>query len=284
MEEVISIINAAKLAEYQVRLREEEKSRATIEKYIRDVKAFAEYSKGQLLSKVLVMEYKEYLKEHYAVSSVNSMLASVNRYLEFAGMTQYKVKQLKQQRKAYCEEEKELSKQEYIRLVQTANNSGKEQLSLILQTICSTGIRISELEYITVSAVSSGAAEVDCKGKSRRIYIPHKLKMLLLAYCRKHKIRSGCVFVTRKGKKVDRSNVWREMKRLCCEAMVDEKKVFPHNLRHLFARTYYRIEKDLSKLADLLGHSSINTTRIYIITSGEEHRRQVERMELIPDV
>lgn len=284
MDNMNVILNENLFLAYRDSLIEEEKSNATIEKYIRDIRHFAEYINGRALSKTLVMEYKECLKKSYAVSSINSMLASVNHFFEFAGLPHYKVKQLKQQRKAYCEEEKELTKEEYVRLVQTAEKLGKEQLSLILQTICSTGIRISELQYITVSAVSSGMTEVDCKGKCRRIYIPHKLKMRLLVFCRNKGIRSGNIFITQNGKIVNRSNIWREMKNLCHDAHVAEKKVFPHNLRHLFARTYYSMEKDLAKLADLLGHSSINTTRIYIITTGEEHRKQVNRMQLIPEL
>lgn len=209
------------------------------------------------------------------------MLAALNSFFEFAGWYDCKVKQLKLQRQVYCSEEKELTKEEYYRLIQAAKTAKKDRLGLIIQTICSTGIRISELNFITVESIQSGIAYVDCKGKSRQIFLPHKLKLLLLQYTRKNHIQQGPVFVTRGGKPIDRSNVWREMKSLCRMAKVKEIKVFPHNLRHLFARTYYKMEKDISKLADLLGHSSVNTTRIYIISSGAEHKKQIERMHLI---
>ena len=262
-------------------LESEEKSRLTVEKYLRDLRKFQEFSAGSPVTKELALVFKEKLRVHYAVSSVNSMLAALNCFFDFFGYGDYKVRQLKQQRQVYCPEEKELTKEEYCQLVRTAKKLQKERLSLIIQTICSTGIRISELTCITVSSVQSGIANVDCKGKCRQIFLPHKLRILLLQYLRKNRIKRGPVFVTKRGKPINRCNVWKEMKNLCRDAKVKDVKVFPHNLRHLFARTYYRMEKDISKLADLLGHSSINTTRIYIISSGAEHKKQIERMHLI---
>lgn len=262
-------------------LESEERSPLTIEKYLRDLQKFKAFAGDRPITKELTVAYKEELRSHYALSSVNSMLAALNSFFDFAGWYDCKVKQLKQQRQVYCPEDKELTKEEYYRLVETAKATQKERLGLIIQTICSTGIRISELNFITVESVQSGVAYVDCKGKSRQIFLPHKLKMLLLQYVRQKHIRQGPVFVTRAGKPINRSNVWREMKNLCRAAKVKEVKVFPHNLRHLFARTYYKMEKDISKLADLLGHSSVNTTRIYIISSGAEHKKQIERMHLI---
>ena len=259
----------------------EEKSPTTITKYLRDLQKFLTYTAGRPITKELVITYKEELKQQYATASINSMLASLNHYFDFAGLYECKVKQIKQQRRVYCPEEKELSKEEYYRLIKAAQELQKDRLSLIIQTICSTGIRISELECITVRAAQSGVAEVNCKGKSRQIFIPHKLKMMLLTYIKKQHIHQGPIFITKQGNPINRSNVWREMKNLCEIAHVRENKVFPHNLRHLFAKTYYKMEKDISKLADLLGHSSINTTRIYIISSGEEHRRQIDRMKLL---
>ena len=259
----------------------EEKSPTTITKYLRDLQKFLTYTAGRPITKELVITYKEELKQQYATASINSMLASLNHYFDFAGLYECKVKQIKQQRRVYCPEEKELSKEEYYRLIKAAQELQKDRLSLIIQTICSTGIRISELECITVRAAQSGVAEVNCKGKSRQIFIPHKLKMMLLTYIKKQHIGQGPIFITKQGNPINRSNVWREMKNLCEIAHVRENKVFPHNLRHLFAKTYYKMEKDISKLADLLGHSSINTTRIYIISSGEEHRRQIDRMKLL---
>ena len=266
---------------YQQLLITEEKSPTTITKYLRDLQKFLTYTAGRPITKELVITYKEELKQQYATASINSMLASLNHYFDFAGLYECKVKQIKQQRRVYCPEEKELSKEEYYRLIKAAQELQKDRLSLIIQTICSTGIRISELECITVRAAQSGVAEVNCKGKSRQIFIPHKLKMMLLTYIKKQHICQGPIFITKQGNPINRSNVWREMKNLCEIAHVRENKVFPHNLRHLFAKTYYKMEKDISKLADLLGHSSINTTRIYIISSGEEHRRQIDRMKLL---
>ena len=188
---------------------------------------------------------------------------------------------VKIQRQIYCPEEKELSREEYYRLVNAAGRKGDERLQLILQTICSTGIRVSELKFITAEAVKCGEAEVSCKGKNRKVFIVRALQKKLALYIKKHHIRSGAVFITRSGKPVCRSNVWRQMKKLCQTAGVLPSKVFPHNLRHLFARAFYRQEKDIVKLADVLGHASINTTRIYTVTTGEEHRRKMECMRLI---
>lgn len=269
------------LLAYRRQMVEEEKSTLTVEKYLRDLKTFCQYAGEEPVTKALVIQYKEKLLETYAVSSVNSMLAALNRFFTFAGWHECRVKQVRQQRTTYCPQEKELSKKEYYALLAAAKRTGKERLELVMQTICSTGIRISELQNITVEAVRNGSARVACKGKVRQIWIPGKLKLLLLSYCKRKRIRKGPVFVTSRGLPLNRSNVWREMKKLCQEAKVGEGKVFPHNLRHLFARTYYRMEKDLSKLADLLGHSNINTTRIYITTSGREHRRQLEKMKLL---
>lgn len=275
------ILSTHRFTTYHHHLLAEEKSPTTITKYLRDLQKFLTYTAGRPITKELVITYKEELKQQYATASINSMLASLNHYFDFAGLYECKVKQIKQQRRVYCPEEKELSKEEYYRLIKAAQELQKDRLSLIIQTICSTGIRISELECITVRAAQSGVAEVNCKGKSRQIFIPHKLKMMLLTYIKKKHIRQGPIFITKQGNPINRSNVWREMKNLCEIAHVRENKVFPHNLRHLFAKTYYKMEKDISKLADLLGHSSINTTRIYIISSGEEHRRQIDRMKLL---
>ncbi len=281
MPEIEVVLGEGMINEYKSCLIDEEKSQATIEKYLRDLKKFAAYLEGRPVTKQRVIEYKESLKGYYTVSSINSMLAPLNHFFHLFHLHQYCVRQLKQQKRAYCEEEKELSREEYFCLVKTAMSQNKQQLSLILQTICSTGIRISELREITAEAVHSGQTEICCKGKWRRIYLPHKLRMLLMAYCKKYGIKKGSIFLNQKGLPVSRTSVWREMKKLCANAGVEKQKVFPHNLRHLFARTYYDMEKDLSKLADLLGHSSIDTTRIYIISSGKQHQKQIERMNLL---
>ena len=234
------------------------------------------------ITKEAVIAYKnKLLSEGYAVRSINSMIASINSLFTFLGWENLKVKSLKLQRQIYCPEEKELTKEEYMRLINTAKQKGNERLNLLIQTICGTGIRVSELQYITVEAVTCGEAVVSLKGKTRSVFIVRELQKKLLHYAAEQKIDSGAIFITRTGKPMSRTNIWREMKSLCEQAGVNPLKVFPHNLRHLFARTFYGIEKDIAKLADILGHSSINTTRIYIITTGNEHRQRMENMRLI---
>lgn len=263
-------------------LQNEEKSTNTIEKYIRDVKAFADYTNCSDITKEMVIAYKNKLiSDNYAVRSINSMIASLNSLFAFVGWQDLKVKSIKLQRQVYCPEEKELTKAEYLRLVNTAKQKGNERLNLLIQTICGTGIRVSELQYITIEAVKCGEAVVSLKGKTRSVFIVRELKKKLLRYAAEQGIKSGAIFVTRNGNSMSRTNIWREMKSLCEQANVNPDKVFPHNLRHLFARTFYGIEKDIAKLADILGHSSINTTRIYIISSGNEHRQRMENMHLI---
>lgn len=262
-------------------LREEEKSENTKEKYIRDVTAFSAFCDGAI-TKDSVIAYKQNLIDSgYAVRSINSMLASLNSLFSFLGWYELQVKSLKVQQQVFCSEEKELTKAEYERLCRTAERKQNERLCLILQTICGTGIRVSELQFVTVEAVRKGEATVSLKGKTRSIFIVRDLQKKLLRYISEQKITAGAVFVTRTGKPISRTNIWREMKNLCVEAEVNPEKVFPHNLRHLFARVFYGIEKDIAKLADILGHSSINTTRIYIISTGTEHRQRMERMRLI---
>ena len=275
------IITARMIAEFREHLILEERSEITIEKYIRDVKAFAKYTQNSAITKETVIAYKKHLQENYAVRSVNSMLASINSLFSFLGWHDLKVKSLKLQQQVFCPEEKELTKAEYARLCRAAERKHNERLNLILQTICGTGIRVSELQYITVEAVKQGEAVVNCKAKTRSVFIVKELKQKLLRYAAEQNIKSGMIFVTRTGKPISRTNIWREMKALCEEASVNPQKVFPHNLRHLFARVFYGIEKDIAKLADILGHSSINTTRIYIISTGTEHRQRMENMQLI---
>lgn len=263
-------------------LMEEEKSEATVEKYIRDVTAFSTYINNTVITKEAVIAYKQHLLDSgYAIRSINSMLASLNSLFGYLGRDDLRVKALKVQQQAFCPEEKELSRSEYERLCRAAQKKHNERLCLILQTICSTGIRVSELQFITAEAVRKGKAEVSLKGKTRTVLLPNDLQKKLLRYISEQKIETGPVFITRGGKPVSRTNIWREMKGLCEEAGVDPTKVFPHNLRHLFARIFYGLEKDIVKLADVLGHSSVNTTRIYIISTGLEHRHCMERMRLV---
>lgn len=268
------------MTEFANYLRQEEKSAATQEKYLRDAQAFCVYASGEEITKELVIAWKKQLVDNgYVVRSINSMLASVNSLLGFLHLSNCKVKNIRTQKQTYCAEDKELTKAEYLRLLNASKKN--EQLNLVIQTICGTGIRVSELQYFTVEAVRCGEVSVDCKGKTRTILVPGKLKNILLNYAKKHNITTGAIFVTRTGKPLNRSNIWSAMKKLCETAGVKASKVFPHNLRKLFARTFYGIEKDIAKLADILGHSSINTTRIYIMTTGIEHRRKIERLGLV---
>lgn len=275
------VITAKMIAGFREHLILEERSVATIQKYIRDVKAFMAYAQNSAITKETVIAYKKYLQENYAVRSANSMLASINSFFSLFGWNDLKVKSLKLQQQIYCPEEKELTKAEYTRLCKAAQRRHNERLNLILQTICGTGIRVSELQFITVEAAKCGEAVVRCKGKTRAVFIVRELRQKLLRYAAEQNIQSGMIFVTRTGKPISRTNIWREMKALCIEADVNPQKVSPHNLRHLFARVFYGIEKDIAKLADILGHSSINTTRIYIISTGTEHRQRMENMRLI---
>ena len=269
------------ITSFKKHLVESEKATATIEKYIRDIRRFTAFAADRAPDKAMLLEYKGRLERSYTVRSANSMLASLNAFLRFAGWHELCIKQFKVQKETYRPEDKELTKAEYAALVRAAEDKKNERLSLVVQTICGTGIRVSELKFITVEAVLRGEAVVSCKGKTRRIFIVKALQKKLLRYASGQGITEGILFVTKSGKALDRSNIWRQMKDLCAKAGVSPQKVFPHNLRHLFARTFYGIEKDIAKLADILGHSNINTTRIYIISSGAEHQRRMENMRLI---
>lgn len=274
-------ITSELIERYAVSLREQEKSASTTQKYTHDMAALCDYLAGAVLTKTTLIGWKEYLTERYAPASVNTMLAAMNSLLDFCGWQDLKVKPLKIQKPMFCDEGKELTRAEYVRLIRAAEAEGNQRLSLVIQTICATGIRVSELRFITAGAVQSGRAEISNKGKYRTVFLPEQLRRLLKKYLQKQKRTDGPVFVTRTGKPLDRSNIWRDMKALCESAGVEPGKVFPHNLRHLFARTYYTLEKDLSRLADLLGHSNVNTTRIYTVESGNVHARQMERLGLI---
>ena len=275
------IITDQAIHAFEKYLRENEKAEATLQKYMHDIRCFAGYAAGREISKTLVLDYKGMLERNYAVRSANSMLAALNAFHRFNGWQDLAVKQFRVQKEAYCSEEKELTKAEYIALVSAAEQQKNQRLSLVVQTICGTGIRVSELESITVEAIRRGEAVVSCKGKTRKIFIVRALQKKLLRYAAQQGIASGVLFVSKNGKPLNRSNIWRQMKELCAQAGVLPQKVFPHNLRHLFARTFYSIEKDIAKLADILGHSNINTTRIYTITTGTEHQRRMENMRLI---
>lgn len=277
----IHALTAEMIQRYADYLQEQERAGATIQKYLHDLTALLDFLDGGELTKAALIEWKARLIEAHAPATVNSMLAAVNGFLSFMGWRELAVKLLKIQRSPFTDERRELTREEYARLVRAAEREGNQRLSLMIQTICATGIRVSELKFITVEAVKTGRTEIVNKGKRRPVFLPEKLRQLLKNYLKQQKITAGAVFVTRTGKPVDRSNIWRDMKRLCESAGVEPGKVFPHNLRHLFARTYYTLEKDLSRLADILGHSNVNTTRIYTAESGLVHARQMERMGLI---
>lgn len=275
------LLAPALIQKYIVHLREQERSAATIQKYTHDLNVLCADLEGQPLTKAALIEWKQQLIAEYAPASVNSMLAAVNSFLSFMGWRELTVKPLRIQKTLFADESKELTRAEYTRLVRAAEQKENERLSLVIQTICATGIRVSELKFITVEAVFCGRAEITNKGKRRTIFLPDKLRNLLKHYLKAQKKTTGPVFTTRTGRPLDRSNIWRDMKALCESAGVEPSKVFPHNLRHLFARTYYTLERDLSRLADILGHSNISTTRIYTAESGHIHQQQMERMGLV---
>ncbi len=274
-------ISLSLIESFTMYLREQEKSSSTIERYKHNLITLYKFLKNEPVTKNKIIEWKEYLVKKYAATSVNAMLAAINTFLSFVGWVECKVKPLKIQKNLFCREEKELTKEEYLRLIKAAENTKNRRLSLVIQSICATGIRVSELAFITVEAVKKGRAVVNCKSKTRTIFLSEKLRRSLIQYIAEQKRTSGPVFVTKTGRALNRSNIWRDMKNLCESANVNPEKVFPHNLRHLFARTYYTLEKDLFRLADILGHSNVNTTRIYTMESGAIHAKQIEHMKLV---
>ena len=259
----------------------EEKAEATIEKYMRDIGTLAEWLCDRELTKENVLEYKQYLIAEYSPASVNSMISSINSYFSYFELHELRIKTLKIQQSIFADSERELSKDEYKRLVAAAMQKNNERLSLVMQTICATGIRVSELRFITVESLKRGRASIKCKGKIRTVFITEELCELLGKYIKEKKIKSGSVFVSKGGKPLNRSNIWSDMKKLCESAGVKRSKVFPHNLRHLFARTYYSVHKDIVRLADILGHSSVNTTRIYTMETGEVHQQNIKLLGLV---
>lgn len=270
------------IREFSRYLREEERETATIDKYSRDVKDFFIWLKDREISRERIAEWKQHLRRvGRKPVTINGKLSALNKFLSFLGRNDCRIKYLKIQRRLFRSTEKQLTKQEYIRLLETAHSLGRERLALLMETICATGIRVSEVKYITAEAIRAGRTEIALKGKIRTILLPGKLCRKLQKYVRKRKIVSGEIFLTRNGKGLSRRQIWAEMKSLCEKAGVAPSKVFPHNLRHLFAQTFYRVCRDVAKLADVLGHSSIETTRLYLISTEAEHVRQMERMGLI---
>ena len=275
-------ITERQITDFARHMTEEERAEATIKMYVRTVEEFMTWLAGRDVTKELAVARKEHLTgQEYAPATVNVKLAAVNAFFKFCGWQDCCVKALRLQRRAFRDPGRELTKAEYQRLVEAAQSSGRTRLALLMETICGTGIRVSEVRYITVEAALAGRAEIALKGKIRTIMLPGKLCRKLLKYARKNKIASGEIFLTRSGKSLSRRQIWAEMKAVCRIAGVEPGKVFPHNLRHLFATTFYRACHDIVKLADVLGHSSINTTRIYLITTGAEHARTLERLGLV---
>lgn len=274
-------VTLKQLNAFKAHLNTKERAHATTAKYLHDVTVFARWLCENELSSNTVVRYKAFLCEQYAASSVNSMLSSLNSFFEFMQWHDLRIKLLKIQKRIFAPSERELSKQEYSRLFDAAKQKKNRRLYLLLQTICSTGIRVSELRFITVSAIACGSAEINCKGKRRQVLLPKQLCKMLKQYISDENIKNGPVFITKNGLPLDRSNIWSDMKKLCRIACVSDKKVFPHNLRHLFARTYYSLHKDIARLADILGHSSINTTRIYTMESGETHLKHLQMLGLL---
>jgi integrase/recombinase XerD len=274
-------IGSKQLRRFLAALAQAEKSAATLRKYRRDILTLMEFMSDQPVDKTRMIAYKAYLEQRYAQSSVNSMLSAANAFLRFLGMEDCRVKLLRRQTRVFCPDERELTREEYFRLLHTAAAQGKTRLGLVLQTICATGIRVSELQFITIEAVKLGRAQVTLKGKSRVIFLPQQLCQVLTSYLEHQNRTDGPVFITSGGKPLDRSNIWSGMKKLCKDAQVAPQKVYPHNLRHLFARTFYSVDQDLVRLADILGHSSIETTRIYTRESGREHERKIAALGLV---
>lgn len=275
------IITNELINNFRIYLYEEEHSDNTIEKYMRDIRFFREWLQDRSIDKSIVIEYKKELCERYAIKSVNSMLSSINAFFVFMGWYDLKVKTLKIQRRIFADKSKELSKSDYERLLIAAKNKKNERLYYLMQTIAGTGLRVSEIKYVTCEAVRQGQAVINCKGKIRQIFLPKKLCQMLKKYVKSQNIKSGSVFVTRSGRPLDRYAIWKMLKDLCESAGVSKDKVFPHNFRHLFARTFYSLQKDIVRLADILGHSSVETTRLYTMESGTEHIKQLQKLGLL---
>lgn len=269
------------IKQFKNHLINEEKSQATLEKYIRDITVFMAWLNGREVNKATVIEYKNAIIESYAPTSANSMISSINSFFMYVEWYDCKVKTFKIQKQIFSNKDRELTKGEYEKLLRAAKSKNNEKLYMLMQTICGTGIRVSELRYITKGALKKGQASINCKGKMRVVILPEKLCAALKKYAKEQNIKDGSIFVSKNGRPLDRSNIWKMLKNLCETAGVSKDKVFPHNFRHLFARTYYSIEKDVVRLADILGHSNVNTTRIYTMETGDVHRKQIQKLGLL---
>ena len=275
-------ITTEQIGSYETYLRTEERCAGTREKYLRDIRNFACFLRdGELTKETVITWREELIKNHYAPVTINSMIAALNGFFRHIERDDCRLHFLKIQRKLFREKSKELTRAEYERLIKAAYSTGKERLALLMETICASGIRVSEIKYITVEAARNGKAEISLKGKIRNILLPKKLCRKLLQYAKKQKIAAGEIFLTSNGKSMSRGQIWAEMKKICKKAGVEHTKVFPHNLRHLFATVFYKACKDIVRLADVLGHSSVDTTRIYLMTTSAEHERQLEKLCLV---
>ena len=284
MQEKMIMIQPRMLEEFQEYLAERENAAATIEKYLRDIKTFIRFSGvGQGITKEHLLQYKQWLLEHYSVSSANSMIVALNQFLIFMELGRFRLKRIRVQRQNFETMDKELEMEEFHLLVRNARSQGKEQLAMMMETVCATGIRISELKFFRVESVKRGMVRVWNKGKYRHVLIPEVLRKKLLLYIGRNGIKKGAVFTTRTGKEKNRTNIWREMKQLAAASGIHPGKVFPHNLRHLFARTFYKTTKNLINLADILGHSNLDVTRIYASEGIQEWKRNLEAIKIIEE-
>jgi len=274
-------MNGGMILDFSDYLISEEKSQATVSKYQRDLFYLMNFISGRPVTKALTLEYKSHLGEKYAPTSANSMIAAMNGFFRYMGWYDLTVKQFRVQERVYRAEEKDLTRAEYARLIAASERKGREQVGLMIETIYSTGIRVSELQFITLEAAKRGEAAVRCKGKCRPVHIVKELRDKLISYAARKGITEGCIFVTRNGRPISRTNIWRAMKSLCKDADVAPSKVFPHNLRHLFAKRFYEIKKDIARLACILGHANINTTRIYVRESFAQYSREMEQIRLL---
>ena len=275
------VLTTTLIKSFQAELIKQERAAATIEKYMHDIRTFYAWLGNREVTPETVHEWKKSLTERFSPGTVNGKLAALNALFTFTGWTDCRARSLKLQRRAFRDDARELTRDEFYRLVATAERLGKDRLALLLEAIGSTGVRVSEVKYFTVESARLGRAEIALNGKIRTFLLPGKLCRKLLKYARKQKIASGEIFLTRSGKPINRKQIWAEMKALCKQAGVEPGKVFPHNLRHLFAQTFYHQTRDVVKLADVLGHSSLSTTRIYLISTGAEHRRELEKLKLV---
>lgn len=270
------------LESYREHLYREERAPATIEKYVRDTRSFVLFLNGRPVCKERAIEWRDLLLDNGRTPvTVNAKLSALNGLFHFLGWENCRIRFLKIQRRIFRERSKELTREEYLRLLETAQNAGQERLELLMEAICSTGIRVSEVRYLTVEAAQMGQAVIQLKGKIRTILLPRKLCRKLLKFAKKQEVAVGEIFLSKGGKSLSRKLIWQEMKRLCAKAGVEPSKVFPHNLRHLFATAFYQICRDIVKLADVLGHSSVETTRLYLLTTGAEHARYLEQLRLM---